>query len=134
MLDLLRGKHPVVDLVLEHRELSKIKSTYVDALPPQLNPETGCVHTSYSQTGAVTGRLSSLQPEPAEHPDPHRGRAPHPQWIRRRQGLCLLSVDYSQIELRIVAHMAEDEAMLAAFRAGQDIHATTAAAILRRTR
>jgi len=129
VLDLLRGKHPVVDLILEHRELSKIKSTYVDALQAALNSETGCVHTSYSQIGAVTGRLSSYNPNLQNIPiRTEEGR-------RRRNGFVagkgnvLLSVDYSQIELRIVAHMAEDEGMLAAFRADEDIHATTAAAI-----
>ncbi|MBN2119158.1 MAG: DNA polymerase I [Anaerolineales bacterium] len=129
VLDLLRGKHPVVDLVLEHRELSKLKSTYVDALQAALNSETGCVHTSYSQIGAVTGRLSSSDPNLQNIPiRTEEGRRIRHGFIATK-GNVLLSVDYSQIELRIVAHMAEDEGMLAAFRAGEDIHATTAAAI-----
>jgi DNA polymerase-1 len=129
VLDLLRGKHPVVDLILEHRELSKIKSTYVDALQAALNPETGCVHTSYSQIGAVTGRLSSSNPNLQNIPiRTEEGRRIRNGFVAGRNHV-LLSVDYSQIELRIVAHMAEDEAMLAAFRAGEDIHTTTAAAI-----
>ncbi len=129
VLDLLRGKHEVVDMILEHRELSKIKSTYVDALQAALNPETGCVHTSYSQTGAVTGRLSSSNPNLQNIPiRTEEGRRIRNGFVAGKNNF-LLSVDYSQIELRIVAHMAQDEAMLAAFRADEDIHATTAAAI-----
>jgi DNA polymerase-1 len=129
VLDLLRGKHPVVDWVLEHRELSKLKSTYVDALQAALNSETGCVHTSYSQVGAVTGRLSSSDPNLQNIPiRTEEGRRLRHGFVANK-GNVLLSVDYSQIELRIVAHMAQDEGMLAAFRAGEDIHATTAAAI-----
>ncbi|HEX9334195.1 MAG TPA: DNA polymerase I [Anaerolineales bacterium] len=129
VLDLLRGKHPVVDLVLEHRELSKLKSTYVDALQAALNSETGCVHTSYSQIGAVTGRLSSSDPNLQNIPiRTEEGRRLRHGFVASK-GNVLLSVDYSQIELRLVAHMAQDEGMLAAFRAGEDIHATTAAAI-----
>ncbi|MDQ2691212.1 MAG: DNA polymerase I [Chloroflexota bacterium] len=129
VLDLLRGKHPVVDSVLEHRELSKLKSTYVDALQAALNSETGCVHTSYSQIGAVTGRLSSSNPNLQNIPiRSEEGRRLRHGFVAGK-GNVLLSADYSQIELRIVAHMAQDESMLAAFRAGEDIHATTAAAI-----
>jgi DNA polymerase-1 len=129
VLDLLRGKHPVVDWVLEHRELSKLKSTYVDALQDALNSETGCVHTSYSQIGAVTGRLSSSDPNLQNIPiRSEEGRRLRQGFVAGK-GHVLLSADYSQIELRIVAHMAQDEAMLAAFRADEDIHATTAAAI-----
>ncbi|MBI1855665.1 MAG: hypothetical protein HYR93_07355 [Chloroflexi bacterium] len=129
VLDALSGKHPVVDMVLEHRELSKIKSTYVDALPEAVDSKTGRVHTSYSQTGAVTGRLSSSNPNLQNIPiRTEEGRRVRNGFIAAK-GNVLLSVDYSQIELRIVAHMAKDEGMLSAFRAGQDIHATTAAAI-----
>ncbi|MBV6450051.1 MAG: DNA polymerase I [Anaerolineales bacterium] len=129
VLDELSGKHPVVDWVLEHRELSKIKSTYVDALPAAINPKTNRVHTSYSQIGAVTGRLSSNNPNLQNIPiRTETGRRVRNGFIAAR-GNWLLSVDYSQIELRIVAHMAQDEGMLAAFRADEDIHATTAAAI-----
>ena len=129
VLDLLRGKHSVVDLILEHRELSKLKSTYVDALQAAINSETGCVHTNYSQIGAVTGRLSSSNPNLQNIPiRTEEGRRLRQGFVAGK-GNVLLSVDYSQIELRIVAHMAQDEGMLAAFRAGEDIHATTAAAI-----
>jgi DNA polymerase-1 len=129
VLELLRGQHPVVDLVLEHRELSKLKSTYVDALPAAVDAHTGRVHTSYSQSGAITGRLSSSNPNLQNIPTRGQiGRRVRNGFIAA-PGNVLLSVDYSQIELRIVAHMANDEAMLAAFHAGQDIHAATAAAI-----
>lgn len=129
VLDALRGKHPVLDFILEHRELSKLKSTYVDALPAAINPRTGRVHTSYSQIGAVTGRLSSNNPNLQNIPiRTETGRRVRNGFIAE-EGCVLLSVDYSQIELRIVAHMAQDQAMLAAFRAGEDIHAATAAAI-----
>ncbi|HEX8992186.1 MAG TPA: DNA polymerase I [Anaerolineales bacterium] len=129
ILDALSGKHPVVDLVIEHRELSKLQSTYVEALPAAVDPITGRVHTSFSQTGAVTGRLSSSNPNLQNIPiRTEEGRRIRNGFIAPR-GSLLLSVDYSQIELRIVAHMAKDEAMLEAFRLGQDIHATTAAAI-----
>jgi DNA polymerase-1 len=129
VLDELSGKHPVVDMILEYRELAKLKSTYVDALPAQVHPEDGRVHTSYSQVGAVTGRLSSSDPNLQNIPT----RTDLGRRVRRGfiagPGNALVSLDYSQIELRIVAHMADDEAMLNAFRAGQDIHAATAAAI-----
>ncbi len=129
VLDALSGKHPVVDWVIEHRELSKLKSTYVDALPAAVDSKTGRVHTSYSQTGAVTGRLSSSNPNLQNIPiRTEEGRRVRNGFIAAKSNV-LLSVDYSQIELRIVAHMAQDQAMLDAFRAGQDIHATTAAAI-----
>jgi DNA polymerase-1 len=129
VLEELRGKHPAVDGMLEYRELSKLKSTYVDALPLQINPRTGRVHTSFNQAGSITGRLASSEPNLQNIPT----RTDLGRRVRRgfiaSQGNTLLSVDYSQIELRIVAHMSGDQAMLDAFRAGQDIHAATAAAI-----
>jgi DNA polymerase-1 len=129
VLDELSGQHPVVDMILEYRELAKLKSTYVDALPTQIHPEDGRVHTSFSQTTAVTGRLSSSDPNLQNIPTrTDLGRRVRRGFVAER-GNVLISLDYSQIELRIVAHMAKDEAMLNTFRAGQDIHATTAAAI-----
>ncbi len=129
VLDEMGGQHPVVDMILEYREYSKLKSTYVDALPAQIHPETGRVHTSFSQTATVTGRLSSSDPNLQNIPT----RTDLGRRVRRGfiadPGNILVSLDYSQIELRIVAHMADDVEMLNAFRAGQDIHATTAAAI-----
>jgi DNA polymerase-1 len=129
VLDEMRGQHPVLDLILEQRELAKLKSTYVEALPAAVDATTGRVHTSYSQTGAVTGRLSSNNPNLQNIPTrTETGRRVRYGFIAEA-GNVLLSVDYSQVELRIVAHMAGDQAMLEAFRLGQDIHATTAAAI-----
>jgi DNA polymerase-1 len=129
VLEALRGQHQVVDAILEFRELSKLKSTYLDALPQQVNPMTGRVHTSYNQTGSVTGRIASSNPNLQNIPI----RTDLGRQVRRAfvaaPGQVLLAVDYSQVELRIVAHMANDQAMLAAFQAGQDIHAATAAAI-----
>ena len=129
VLENMRGKHPVVDMILENRELSKLKSTYIDALPAAMDSQTGRVHTSYSQIGAVTGRISSSNPNLQNIPiRTEEGRRVRNGFIAEK-GSVLLSVDYSQIELRIVAHMAKDESMLAAFRAGEDIHVTTAAAV-----
>ncbi|MCX8061522.1 MAG: DNA polymerase I, partial [Anaerolineales bacterium] len=129
ILEELRGKHPVVDWILEYRELAKLKSTYLDALPLQVNPQTGRVHTSFNQTGSVTGRLASSEPNLQNIPvRSETGRQVRQAFIAA-PGCVLISADYSQVELRIVAHIAQDEAMLAAFRANQDIHAATAAAI-----
>ncbi len=129
VLEAMQNQHPVVDWVLEYRELEKLRSTYVDALPQQINPETGRVHTSFNQTGTVTGRIASSDPNLQNIPTRTEiGRRVRNGFIAQ-EGWQLLAVDYSQIELRIVAHMAQDKAMLAAFKAGQDIHATTAAAI-----
>ncbi|MDO9546694.1 MAG: DNA polymerase I [Pelolinea sp.] len=129
VLEEMRDQHEVVELLLEYRELSKLVSTYLDALPKQINPRTGRVHTSFNQTGSVTGRLASSNPNlqniPTRTPLGHRVR----HGFIAGEGNVLVSVDYSQIELRIVAHMANDKAMLDAFRAHHDIHATTAAAI-----
>ncbi len=129
VLEELGQAYPVVERVLEHREVSKLKSTYADALQAQLNPQTGRVHTSYNQTGSVTGRLASSEPNLQNIPI----RTELGRQIRRAfvadDGHTLLAVDYSQIELRIVAHMAEDKAMIDAFHQDQDIHATTAAAV-----
>jgi DNA polymerase-1 len=131
VLEGLRGKHPVIDLILEYRELAKLKSTYLDALPQQVNPQTGRVHTSYNQAGSVTGRIASSDPNLQNIPiRSELGRQVRQAFISQR-GWLLLSVDYSQVELRIVAHMANDPAMLAAFQAGDDIHTATAAAIYR---
>jgi DNA polymerase-1 len=129
VLEGLRESNPVVEQILEQREISKLKSTYTDALPGQVNPDTHRVHTSYSQTGSVTGRLASSDPNLQNIPI----RTDLGRQIRRAfiaaPGHVLLSVDYSQIELRIVAHVANDRAMIQAFKEDQDIHATTAAAV-----
>ena len=130
VLESLKGKHPVMDLLLEHRQLSKIKSTYVDALPLLVNPRTGRVHTSWNQTGTVTGRLSSSDPNLQNIPiRSDIGRRVRQAFVAR-PGCMLLAADYSQVELRILAHLSGDENLLAAFRRGEDIHARTAASIL----
>ncbi|MFN2236286.1 MAG: DNA polymerase I, partial [Anaerolineales bacterium] len=130
VLESMQKLHPVVDLVLEYRELSKLRSTYVDALPQQINHNTGRVHTSFNQTGSRTGRLASSDPNLQNIPiRTELGRSVRKAFVAA-PGCELVAIDYSQVELRIAAHMAQDEGMLAAFRSGQDIHATTAAAIL----
>jgi DNA polymerase-1 len=129
VLEELRSTHPVVDLILEHREVSKLRSTYTDALPQRVNRETGRVHTSFSQTGSVTGRLASSDPNLQNIPiRSDLGRQIRHAFIAE-PGHLLVSVDYSQIELRIVAHVAQDQAMIQAFHEDQDIHAATAAAV-----
>ncbi|MBC7259866.1 MAG: DNA polymerase I [Chloroflexi bacterium] len=128
-LETLKDKHPVVNLILEHRQLSKIKSTYVDALPKLVNPKTGRVHTSYNQTGTVTGRLSSSDPNLQNIPvRTEVGRRVRNAFIAE-SGWTLIKADYSQVELRILAHVSQDPAMLEAFARGEDIHATTASAV-----
>jgi DNA polymerase-1 len=129
VLEDLKDKHPVIDKILEYREIAKLKSTYADAFPHQVHPQTDRVHTSYNQTGSVTGRLASSDPNLQNIPI----RTELGREIRRAftadPDHSLLSVDYSQIELRIVAHIAEDQAMIQAFLDDQDIHAATAAAV-----
>jgi DNA polymerase-1 len=128
-LDNLRGVHPIIDYILEYRELSKLKGTYVDALPLLINKQTGRVHTSYNQTGSSTGRMSSSNPNLQNIPiRTEIGREVRKAFIAP-PGKALLSIDYSQIELRILAHMSEDPTLLRAFEQGQDIHAATAAAV-----
>jgi DNA polymerase-1 len=131
-LESLRDKHPIVGLVLEHRQLSKLKSTYVDALPGLVDPATGRVHTSFGQASTATGRLSSSNPNLMNIPV----RTELGQRIRRafraaRPEHALFAADYSQIELRVAAHLSEDPQMLAAFAAGHDIHAATAARVFK---
>ncbi|MBI5650123.1 MAG: DNA polymerase I [Chloroflexi bacterium] len=127
VLDAMRDAHPVVPLILEHRELSKLKGTYVDALPALVHPRTGRVHTSYNQTGTVTGRVSSSDPNLQNIPiRTELGRQVRRAFIAPR-GSKLISADYSQVELRILAHITRDPGLLAAFERGEDIHAATAA-------
>jgi DNA polymerase-1 len=127
-LEALKELHPVVEQILEYRQVSKLKSTYVDALPDMINPHTGRVHTSYNQTGSATGRISSNDPNLQNIPiRTELGRQVRrafvaenaPEWQ-------LFSADYSQIELRVLAHMSQDAALLDAFRRGEDIHSATA--------
>ena len=129
VLESLRKKNPMVELILEYRELAKLKSTYLDALPQQVNPQTGRVHTSYNQSGSRTGRIASSDPNLQNIPiRTELGRRVREAFIAS-PGNQLLAVDYSQVELRVAAHMAQDKAMLTAFNNGQDIHATTASAV-----
>lgn len=126
-LESLRDQHEVIPLILEHRELAKLKGTYVDALPQLVHPETGRVHTSFNQTGAVTGRLSSSNPNLQNIPvRTELGRQVRRAFIAPK-GSVLLSADYSQVELRILAHMSQDPNLLKAFADGEDIHTRTAA-------
>src|SRR5207237_2712868 len=131
-LEALREKHPIIGLILEHRQLSKLKSTYVDALPPLVDPATGRVHTSFGQASTATGRLASSNPNLMNIPI----RTELGQRIRRafragRPGHMLFAADYSQIELRIAAHLSEDPNMMAAFAAGHDIHTATASRVFK---
>jgi len=126
----LANEHKIVDDILGFRELTKLRNTYVDALPLMINPKTGRVHTSYSQTTAVTGRLSSNNPNLQNIPvRTDRGREIRKAFIPRDEQHILLSADYSQIELRIVAAISGDPNMCEAFRSGADIHAATAAKV-----
>jgi DNA polymerase-1 len=129
VLEKLREKHPVVELILEHRQLAKLKGTYVDTLPELVNPRTGRVHTSYNQAGSVTGRFSSSNPNLQNIPiRTDLGREIRGAFIAE-DGCLLFAADYSQVELRVLAHISGDPTMLAAFERGEDIHAATAAAI-----
>ncbi|MBA2470143.1 MAG: DNA polymerase I [Chloroflexia bacterium] len=137
VLEGLRDEHPLVPLILEYRTLSKLKSTYVDALPLQVNPETGRVHTSFNQTIAATGRLSSVNPNLQNIPiRTDIGRRVRRSFVadhRPDHGLygdaILLAADYSQMELRILAHMSGEPFLIDAFTSGEDIHRATAALV-----
>ena len=133
VLESLRTKHPVVEKILEHRGLKKLLGTYIDALPKLVNPETGHIHTSFNQTITTTGRLSSSNPNLQNIPV----RNEYGKEIRKafipEEGCLFFSADYSQIELRIMAHLSGDEHMIEAFRNGYDIHAATAAKIFKKS-
>lgn len=129
VLESLRDKHPIVEKILQHRALKKLLSTYVEALPKLIHPQTGHIHTSFNQAVTATGRLSSSNPNLQNIPV----RGEDGREIRRafvpEEGEVFFSADYSQIELRIMAHLSEDEHMVADFNSGLDIHAATAARI-----
>lgn len=126
----LEGKHPIISKILDYRELVKLKSTYVDALPDLVSPVTNRIHTSFNQVVAVTGRLSSDNPNLQNIPiRTERGRQIRKAFIPRNHDYILLSADYSQIELRIVASISSDPGMCEAFNAGKDIHTATAAKV-----
>lgn len=121
--------HPIAEYLLEYRQLSKLKSTYADALPLLINPETGRIHTSYNQTVAATGRLSSSEPNLQNIPvKGELGKRFREAFIPEK-GYLFLSADYSQIELRVLAHLSEDPGLIETFRHGGDVHAETAARV-----
>lgn len=129
-LEKMLGQHPVIQKLLEYRELAKLQSTYLLALPKLVNRRTGRIHTSYNQTVAATGRLSSTDPNLQNIPVRGEGLGSRiRQAFVAKPGYRLLSLDYSQIELRIVAHLAQDEKMLAVFKNREDIHTKTASEI-----
>jgi DNA polymerase-1 len=133
VLEKLALDHPLAKILLEHREISKLKSTYTDKLPKMVNPGSGRVHTTYAQAVAVTGRLSSNEPNLQNIPV----RTPEGRRIREAfvapGGCVIVSADYSQVELRIMAHISGDENLLSAFAAGEDIHRATAAEVFGRS-
>ena len=129
VLQQLSEDYELPKIILEHRTLSKLKSTYTDKLPSQISPSTGRIHTSFNQTGTSTGRLSSSDPNlqniPIRTEDGRRIR----QAFEAPNGYQLISADYSQIELRVIAHLSKDEGLLKAFKEGQDIHSSTASEV-----
>ena len=129
VLQQLSEDYELPKIILEHRTLSKLKSTYTDKLPSQISPNTGRIHTSFNQTGTSTGRLSSSDPNlqniPIKTEDGRRIR----QAFEAPSGYQLISADYSQIELRVIAHLSKDEGLLKAFKEGQDIHSSTASEV-----
>ena len=130
ILEKMRSKHPVVGKLLEYRGLKKLLSTYIDALPELINPETGKIHTSYNQAVTSTGRLSSTNPNLQNIPvRDELGREIRKAFTAENEDCIFFSADYSQIELRIMAHLSQDAHMIEAFRSGADIHAATAAKI-----
>jgi len=129
VLDGLKGAHPIIEAIQEYRQLTKLKSTYVDALPGLVNPKTGRVHTSFNQTGAATGRVSSNDPNLQNIPiRTELGRLVRNAFVAE-SGSVLLSADYSQVELRVLAHLSGDQGLVDAFLADEDIHDATASVV-----
>jgi DNA polymerase-1 len=130
ILSKLKSEHPIAEKLVNYREITKLKSTYVDALPQLIHPKTGRVHTTFNQTIAATGRLSSVNPNLQNIPiRTERGREIRKAFVARSEDYLIMSADYSQIELRLVAEIAKEEAMMEAFRNGIDIHQSTAAKV-----
>ena len=130
VLQKLSHKHPIIQMILDYRSLTKLKSTYLDALPALVNPKDGLIHTSYNQAVTATGRLSSNNPNLQNIPvRTEKGREIRRAFVPRSPHYTLLAADYSQIELRIIAHLSQDPAMVADFNLGHDIHAATAAKV-----
>ena len=130
VLQKLLHKHLIIQKILDYRSLTKLKSTYLDALPALVNPKDGLIHTSYNQAVTATGRLSSNNPNLQNIPvRTEKGREIRRAFVPRSEAYTLLAADYSQIELRIIAHLSQDPAMVADFNLGHDIHAATAAKV-----
>ena len=130
VLQKLSHKHPIIQMILDYRSLTKLKSTYLDALPALVNPKDGLIHTSYNQAVTATGRLSSNNPNLQNIPvRTEKGREIRRAFVPRSEAYTLLAADYSQIELRIIAHLSQDPAMVNDFNLGHDIHAATAAKV-----
>ena len=130
VLQKLSHKHPIIQMILDYRSFTKLKSTYLDALPALVNPKDGLIHTSYNQAVTATGRLSSNNPNLQNIPvRTEKGREIRRAFVPRSEQYTLLAADYSQIELRIIAHLSQDPAMVADFNLGHDIHAATAAKV-----
>lgn len=130
VLTKLINKHPIVQKILDYRTVQKLKSTYADSLPTLINPKTNRIHTSFNQTVAATGRLSSNNPNLQNIPiKTEKGRELRKAFVPRGEGYTMVSADYSQVELRIIAHLSGDVGMIDAFKNGVDIHAATAAKI-----
>jgi len=130
VLEQLSAQHPLPARILAYRRLAKLKSTYVDALPPLVDPKTGRIHPTFHQTGAATGRLSASDPNVQNIPIRSEEGVRIREAFVPREGWLLVSADYSQVELRILAHFSGDEELLAAFRSGEDVHRRTAAGVL----
>lgn len=130
VLEKLKGKHPIIDLILKYRGLKKLISTYIDALPKLVHFDTNRIHTSYNQAIVVTGRISSTNPNLQNIPvREEEGREIRRAFLPQHEDFTFLSADYSQIELRLMAHFSADEAMIEAFNKGEDIHTATASKI-----
>ncbi len=129
-LEAMRGEHDIIDYLLNYRTVSKLKSTYTDALPKLADPETNRIHTTFNQTIASTGRLSSIDPNLQNIPiRSEMGKEIRKAFVPTDENYVILSADYSQIELRILAHLSKDESLIEAFRNGEDIHRSTAAKV-----
>lgn len=129
VLEKLSGKHPIIELILEYRKLTKLKSTYCDGLLAVINPETGRIHSVFNQTVTVTGRISSTEPNMQNIPTRTELGSHIRKMFVAKPGCVLIDADYSQIELRVLAHIAGDERMINAFKNGEDIHAEAASQV-----